>query len=78
MHDQTDTTGFSPFSTRLRYDSALHGTAMPAVGVKSDTGITCIALCEIGLRSAGPRFVFAHGRSAPVSRGSPPVFKDDR
>lgn len=78
MENQTTTIGTACLVTRLRYDSALfdlHGYAMPAVGAKLDSGIT---LSEIGVRCAGPRLVFAQGRSLPTSRGSPPVYEDDR
>lgn len=79
MENQTNTAGFFPLVTRLRNDSALHGRTMSAVGVKFDTGITIpgsIATCGIGLRNAGPRSAFAHGRSMPISRGSPPIYDE--
>jgi hypothetical protein len=78
MENQTTTIGTTCLVTRLRNDSALlgqHGYAMPAVGAKSASGIN---LCEIGVRITGPRFLFAQGRSLPISRGSPPVYQDDR
>ena len=78
MHDQTNTMGLAHLTTRLRYDSALYGLqgyAMPTVGVKIDRGINW---CRIGSRIAGPRFVFAQGRRMPTSRGSPPIYDDDR
>ncbi len=78
MHDQTYVMGLNHLTTRLRYDSALRGLqgyAMPGVGVKNDTGIN---MWGIGLRMTGPRFVFAQGRSVPTSRGSPPIYDDDR
>lgn len=76
MENQTKTMGGSHLVTRLRYDSALRGLqgqAMPTVGMRD--GIT---ECGIGSRIAGPRLAFAHGRSIPNSRGSPPIFDDDR
>ena len=79
MENQTNTTGLFPLVTRLRYDSTLHGTTMSAVGVKIDTGTiitSSIAMCGIGLRNAGPRSAFAHGRSMPISRGSPPIYDE--
>jgi len=78
MENQTNTMGGSHLVTRLRYDSVLlglQGQAVPTVGVRYGTGIT---MCGIGSRIAGPRLAFAHGRSIPVSRGSPPIFDDDR
>jgi hypothetical protein len=53
--------------TRLRNDSALYGHAMPFDLVK---------LCIMGgncNKFSGPIFVFARGRSMPISRGSPPI-----
>ncbi len=53
--------------TRLRNDSALYGHAMPFDLVK---------LCITGgtrNNFSGPIFVFAQGRSMPISRGSPPI-----
>jgi len=53
--------------TRLRNDSALYGHAMPFELVK---------LCITGgtrNNFSGPIFVFAQGRSMPISRGSPPI-----
>ncbi len=76
MENQTKTMGITHLVTRLRYDSALRGLqsqVVPTVGVKYDTGIST---CGIGSRIAGPRFAFAHGRSMPVSRGSPPLYDD--
>ncbi len=78
MENQTRTMGSAHLVTRLRYDSALRGLpgqTVPTVGVKYGTGIT---ECGIGSRIAGPRLAFAHGRSIPISRGSPPIFDDDR
>jgi hypothetical protein len=78
MHDQTCVMGLTHLTTRLRNDSALRGLqgyAMPGVGVKNETGVSTWG---IGLRMAGPRFVFAQGRSVPTSRGSPPIYDDDR
>lgn len=77
MENQTKTMGSAHLVTRLRYDSALlglQGQTVPTVGVKYGTAI----MCGIGSRTAGPRFAFAHGRSIPISRGSPPIFDDDR
>jgi hypothetical protein len=77
MENQTRTMGGVHLVTRLRYDSALHGLqgqTVPTVEVKYGTAI----MCGIGSRAAGPRFAFAHGRSIPISRGSPPIFNDDR
>ncbi len=51
----------------LRNDSALYGHAMPFGLVK---------LCITGgtfRKFSGPIFVFAQGRSLPISRGSPPI-----
>jgi len=76
MENQTKMMGSAHLVTRLRYDSALRslpGQAVPTVGVKYS-----ITECGIGSRIAGPRFAFAHGRSIPNSRGSPPIFDDDR
>ena len=53
--------------TRLRSNSACYGHAMPFDLVK---------LCIMGGTSnnfSGPIFVFAQGRSMPISRGSPPI-----
>jgi hypothetical protein len=52
---------------RLRNESAYYGHAMPFDLVK---------LCIIDGTSNilnGPIFVFAQGRSMPISRGSPPI-----
>ena len=52
---------------RLRYESGTTGHAMPLDWVK---------LCINGVVSnnfSGPIFVFAQGRSMPISRGSPPI-----
>jgi len=73
MENQTITTGYHSLATRLRNNSTLHGWTMPAVGMKIDTGIT---MCGIGSRNAGPRSVFAQGRSMPISRGSPSLYDD--
>jgi hypothetical protein len=76
MENQTITTGYRSLVTRLRHDSnlfGLHGWTMPAVGLKIDTGII---MCGIGSRIAGPRSVFAQGRSMPISRGSPSIYDD--
>jgi len=53
--------------TRLRNNSTCYGHAMPFDLVK---------LCIMGGTSnnlSGPIFVFAQGRSMPISRGSPPI-----
>jgi len=53
--------------SRLRYDSAFYGYAMPFDLVK---------VCNMGgtlNNFSGPIFVFAQGRSVPISRGSPPI-----
>jgi hypothetical protein len=53
--------------TRLRNESALYGHAMP---------FDLVRLCIIGgtrNNFSGPIFVFAQGRSMPISRGSPPI-----
>jgi hypothetical protein len=53
--------------SRLRNESAYYGHAMPFDLVK---------LCINGGTSnnfSGPIFVFAQGRSMPISRGSPPI-----
>lgn len=54
-------------TTRLRYDSALHGHAMPFAGVN-------LAI-ECGFRGkfSGPVFAI-NGLSVPISRGSPPFY----
>ncbi len=57
--------------TRLRYDSALHGHAMPFGGVKL-TGPREIC---IKLTISGVDFV-AQGVSVPISRGSPPFYDE--
>ena len=52
---------------RLRYESGTNGHAIPFDWVK---------LCINGGVSnnfSGPIFVFAQGRSMPISRGSPPI-----
>jgi hypothetical protein len=52
---------------RLRYESGTNGHAMPFDWVK---------LCINGGASnnfSGPIFVFAQGRSMPITRGSPPI-----
>lgn len=54
-------------TTRLRPDFARYGHAMPFDLVK---------LCIMGGTTnnfSGPIFVFAQGRSMPISRGSPPI-----
>ena len=54
-------------TTRLRPDIARYGHAMPFDLVK---------LCIMGGTTnncSGPIFVFAQGRSMPISRGSPPI-----
>ena len=51
--------------TRLRDDSALYGHAMPF-------GLVKLSIDATGNFSA-PIFVFAQGRSVPISRGSPPI-----
>ena len=51
----------------LRYESAYNGHATPFDLAK---------LCNMGGTSnnfSGPIFVFAQGRSMPISRGSPPI-----
>jgi len=53
--------------SRLRYDSALYGHAMPCDLVK-----VCIMGGTLN-NFSGPIFVFAEGRSVPISRGSPPI-----
>ncbi len=50
---------------RLRNDSAFYGYATPCGLVKLSIDVT-------GNFSA-PIFVFAQGRSVPISRGSPPI-----
>jgi hypothetical protein len=53
--------------TRLRNESALNGHAMP---------FDLVRLCIVGgtcNNCSGPIFVFAQGRSMPISRGSPPI-----
>ena len=57
--------------TRLRYDSALYGHAMPfsGVGVSVERGV-CIKLII-----AGPDFA-TNGISVPISRGSPPFYDE--
>ena len=53
--------------TRLRPDIARYGYAMP---------INLVKLCIMGGTAnnfSGPIFVFAQGRSMPISRGSPPI-----
>ena len=50
---------------RLRNDSAFYGHAAPFGLVKLSIDVT-------GNFSA-PIFVFAQGRSVPISRGSPPI-----
>jgi hypothetical protein len=51
--------------SRLRYDSALYGHAMPFDLVKE-----CIMGGTLN-NFSGPIFVFVQGRSVPISRGSP-------
>jgi hypothetical protein len=54
-------------TTRLRPTVARYGHAMPFDLVK---------LCIMGGTAnnfSGPIFVFAQGRSMPISRGSPPI-----
>ncbi len=53
--------------SRLRYDSAFNGHAMPFDLVK-----VCIMGGTLN-NFSGPIFVFAQGRSVPISRGSPPI-----
>jgi hypothetical protein len=53
--------------TRLRNDSAYYGHAMPFDLVK-----LCITGGTLN-NFSGPIFVFAQGRSMPISRGSPPI-----
>ena len=52
---------------RLRNESGINGRAMP---------FDCVKLCINGgafNNCSGPIFVFAQGRSLPISRGSPPI-----
>jgi hypothetical protein len=61
-------TRFNLLSIRcLRYESGTNGHAMPFDRVK--------LLINGGAASnfSGPIFVFAQGRSMPISRGSPPI-----
>ncbi len=53
--------------SRLRYDFALYGHAMPFDPVK-----VCIMGGTLN-NFAEPIFVFVRGRSVPISRGSPPI-----
>jgi hypothetical protein len=53
--------------SRLRYDSAFYGHAMPFDRVK--TYIMSGTLSNF----SGPIFVFAQSRIVPISRGSPPI-----
>ena len=57
--------------TRLRYDSALYGHAMPfsGLGVSAERGV-CVKLTI-----AGPDFA-TNGISVPISRGSPPFYDE--
>ena len=57
--------------TRLRYDSALYGHAMPFGGM----GLTDVHQLCIKLIISGPDFV-AQGVSVPISRGSPPFYDE--
>jgi hypothetical protein len=54
--------------TRLRYDSALCGHAMPFGGVTLTTGFG--GVCG---KFSGPVFAI-NGRGVPISRGSPPFY----
>jgi len=58
-------------STRLRYDSALYGHAVPFGGMK----LTIDHDVCIRLTIAGPDFV-AQGISVPISRASPPFYDE--
>jgi hypothetical protein len=54
-------------ATRLRPDIVRYGHAVP---------IDLVKLCIMGGTAnnfSGPIFVFAQGRSMPISRGSPPI-----
>ncbi len=57
--------------TRLRYDSALYGHAMPFGGMVLT--IEC-KICGKYIIS-GPVFA-SQGNSAPISRGSPPFYEE--
>ncbi len=58
--------------TRLRYDSALYGHAMPFSGREL---IGPRLLC-VKLIISGPDFLVAQGISVPISRGSPPFYDE--
>ena len=61
-------TRFNLLSIRcLRYESGTNGHAMPFNWVKLRIN------GGVSNNFSGPIFVFAQGRSMPISRGSPPI-----
>ncbi|HLX56321.1 MAG TPA: hypothetical protein VKR83_04785 [Ktedonobacteraceae bacterium] len=56
--------------TRLRYESALYGHAVPFGGVTPTIGFG-----GVPGKFSGPVFA-TNGRSMPISRGSPPFYDE--